>query len=45
MVPLTQARQEELMRFPRASGDGPLLPVQAQHELMFPPRERGWSPM
>ena len=34
----------DLVRFPRASGDGPSAVIESPHDVRFPPRERGWSP-
>ena len=44
MVPSPPPRPRTSRRFPRASGDGPILIRAAVAHVTFPPRERGWSP-
>ena len=44
MVPLHPAGARHVLRFPRASGDGPHFLKVEPPATMFPPRERGWSP-
>ena len=43
MVPKLPSSRRWQWRFPRASGDGPLLRLAAALDAAFPPRERGWS--
>ena len=43
MVPCRTLRKDRPQGFPRASGDGPLIPAAQSGKYMFPPRERGWS--
>ena len=44
MVPEGGCTQPVRIRFPRASGDGPLQKKGLGAMPKFPPRERGWSP-
>ena len=43
MVPWSAQQKRLSQRFPRASGDGPVLKLDEMTVLKFPPRERGWS--
>ena len=36
---------QQAVGFPRASGDGPSELLQLLDHILFPPRERGWSPL
>ena len=44
MVPKRKTAKLTMESFPRASGDGPLSNVRRGFLVVFPPRERGWSP-
>ena len=43
MVPRRPRRSLAAFGFPRASGDGPDADVCSLSQVLFPPRERGWS--